>query len=113
MPPSTTTRPPEGLFAAPRAVETIADLFANVWQLGYATTDLDRALEELSARFGFEHQFRVPSGGAVFFAGDQEVPWEARFAMAARWPDRAGGRRRRVLQRPRRRALSIAALPRL
>ncbi|HUY59241.1 MAG TPA: hypothetical protein VMV16_05990, partial [Solirubrobacteraceae bacterium] len=48
----------------PRPVRTIADLFANVWQLGYVTTDLDRALEELSARFGFEHQFRVPSGGA-------------------------------------------------
>jgi hypothetical protein len=84
MTPITTTRPPEGLFTAPRAVETIADLFANVWQLGYVTNDLDLALAELSTRFGFEHQFRVPSGGAVFFAGDQEVPWEARFAMAAR-----------------------------
>lgn len=79
----TTTRPPDGLFTAPRAVETIADLFANVWQLGYVTTDLDRALTELSS-FGFEHHFRVPSGGAVFMAGDQKVPWEARFAMAAR-----------------------------
>ncbi len=77
-------RPVEGLFAAPRPVETVADLFANVWQLGYVTTDLDRAPDELSARFGLEHQFRVPSGGATFMAGDEVVPWEARFAMAAR-----------------------------
>jgi len=77
-------RPAEGLLAAPRPVETVADLFANVWQLGYVTSDLDRALDELSERFGLEHQFRVPSGGATFMAGDEVVPWEARFAMAAR-----------------------------
>jgi hypothetical protein len=84
MEPAAAARPAEGLFALPRSVRTIADLFANVWQLGYVTTDLDRALEELSARFGFEHQFRVPSGGATFMAGSRVVPWEARFAMAAR-----------------------------
>ena len=77
-------RPAEGLFAQPRRIETFADLFANIWQLGYVTTDLDRALSELSERFGLEHQFRVPSGGATFMAGDEIVPWEARFAMAAR-----------------------------
>jgi hypothetical protein len=52
--------------------------------LGYVTTDLDRALDVLSERFGLEHQFRAPSGVATFMAGDQVVPWEARFAMAAR-----------------------------
>jgi hypothetical protein len=77
-------RPAAGLFAMPRPVQTIADLFANIWQLGYVTTDLDQALAVLSARFGFEHQFRVPSGGATFMAGAEVVPWEARFAMAAR-----------------------------
>lgn len=77
-------RPPGGLFAAPRSVATLADLFANVWQLGYVTSDLDRALEELSTRFGLQHQFRVPSGGATFMAGERVVPWQARFAMAAR-----------------------------
>ncbi|HEX3803358.1 MAG TPA: VOC family protein [Solirubrobacteraceae bacterium] len=77
-------RPAEGLFAVPRPVETVADLFANIWQLGYVTTDLDRALDELSERLGLEHHFRVPSGGATFMAGDEVVPWEARFAMAAR-----------------------------
>jgi hypothetical protein len=84
MPPNAAVRPTEGLFAAPRPIRAVADLFANVWQLGYVTTDLDRALEELSTRFGFEHQFRVPSGGATFMVGDEVVPWEARFAMAAR-----------------------------
>jgi hypothetical protein len=72
------------VFVEPRPVEAIADLFANVWQLGYVTSDLDRALTELSDRFGLVHQFRVPSGGATFMAGDAVVPWEARFAMAAR-----------------------------
>jgi len=84
MEPIATARPSGGLFSAPRPVSRIADLFANIWQLGYVTTNLDRALEELSTRFGFEHQFRVPSGGATFLAGDEVVPWEARFAMAAR-----------------------------
>jgi Glyoxalase/Bleomycin resistance protein/Dioxygenase superfamily len=79
-----TSRPAEGLFAAPRTIDTVADLFANIWQLGYVTNDLDRALGQLSRRFGLEHQFRVPSGGATFMHGDEVVPWEARFAMAAR-----------------------------
>ena len=78
-----TVRPAEGLFAAPRPVHAIADLFANVWQLGYVTTDLDRAIEELAGRFGLEHCVKVPTGGATFLAGDDEVPWEARFAMAS------------------------------
>ena len=30
-------------------METVADLFANVWQFGYVTTDLDRAIEVMSA----------------------------------------------------------------
>lgn len=77
-------RPAEGLFTAPRAIESVGDLLANVWQLGYVTSDLDRALDELSQRFGLTHQFRVPSGGATFMAGEEVVPWEARFAMAAR-----------------------------
>jgi hypothetical protein len=65
-------------------VQAIADLFANVWQLGYVTTDLDRAIEEMAGRFGLEHCLEVPTTEAVFLAGDEMVPWEARFAMAAR-----------------------------
>jgi hypothetical protein len=84
MAPTSAARPAGGLFAAPRPVRAIADLFANVWQLGYVTTDLDRAIEELRARFGLEHCVEVPTAGATFMVGDEVVPWTARFAMAAR-----------------------------
>ena len=84
MPEAAAARPAEGLFAPPRAVREVADLFANIWQLGYVTTDLDRAVKSLSERHGLEHVVRVPSGGAQFFKGDQPAPFEARFAMAAR-----------------------------
>jgi len=84
MAPASAARPAGGLFAAPRRVQAIADLFANVWQLGYVTTDLDRAIEELGARFGLEHCVEVPSAGATFMADDEVVPWTARFAMGAR-----------------------------
>lgn len=33
-------RPSAGLFADARMIDTIADLFANVWQLGYVTTGI-------------------------------------------------------------------------
>jgi hypothetical protein len=77
-------RPSEGLFTAPRRVETISDLFANVWQFGYVTTDLDRALELLGERFGLEHCVRVTTEGSSFMVGDEPAAWEARFAMGAR-----------------------------
>lgn len=76
-------RPPD-LFAAPRPVERIADLLANVWQLGYVTTDLDRALDELGARYGLEHHVRLPAGDSTWHLGDRTLPFEANFAMAAR-----------------------------
>ena len=77
-------RPAEGLFAAPRRMETVADLFANVWQFGYVTTDLDRAIEYVSGRFGLEHCVKLPTGGATFLVGDEPADWEARFAMGSR-----------------------------
>ena len=77
-------RPAEGLFAAPRRMETVADLFANVWQFGYVTTDLDRAIEYMSERFGLEHCVKLPTGGATFLVGDEPAEWEARFAMGSR-----------------------------
>jgi hypothetical protein len=80
----TQIRPPEGLFTPPRRVETIADLFANVWQFGYATTDLDRAMDVLGERFGLEQCVRVTTDGSTFMVGDEVVDWEARFAMGAR-----------------------------
>jgi Glyoxalase/Bleomycin resistance protein/Dioxygenase superfamily len=78
------TRPPEGLFTEPRRVETVADLLANVWQYGYVTTDLDRALEMLGERFGLEHCITVDTAGSSFMVGDQPAEWEARFGMGAR-----------------------------
>lgn len=77
-------RPADGLFTDPRPVERLADLFANVWQLGYVTTDLDRALEELGSRYGLEHHFRVPTGDSVWETPNGILPFDAKFAMAAR-----------------------------
>jgi hypothetical protein len=74
----------DGLFAAPRRAETVADLLANVWQFGYVTTDLDRALELLSDRFGLEHCVKVTTAGSSFMVGDEPAEWEAQFAMGAR-----------------------------
>jgi hypothetical protein len=81
---SQSARPSEGLFAPPRRMETLADLFANVWQLGYVTTDLDAAIEFMSQRYGLEHVLKLPTGGATFLVGDEPAPWEARFAMGSR-----------------------------
>ena len=81
---SQAARPSEGLFASPRRIEAIADLFANVWQLGYVTSDLDRAIEFMAERFGLERCVKLPTGGATFLIGDQPAPWEARFAMGSR-----------------------------
>jgi len=78
------SRPAEGLFVSPRPVRAIADLLANVWQLGYVTTDLDRAVDQLTDRYGLEQVVRVPSEGAQFFKADRPVPFEAKFAMGAR-----------------------------
>lgn len=79
-----TPRPAEGLFAAPRHIETISDLLANVWQFGYVTTDLDRAVELLAERYGLERCVKVTTEGSTFYVGDEVAEWEARFAMGAR-----------------------------
>lgn len=78
------TRPAEGLFTTPRRIETIADLLANVWQFGYVTTDLDRALDLLSERFGLTRCVTVTTEGSTFYVGEAAAEWEARFAMGAR-----------------------------
>jgi len=76
--------PPRDLFASPRRVETIADMLAGVWQLGYVTTDLERAMETMAGRYGLTHNVALPAGGARFLAGDRPAEWEAQFAMGAR-----------------------------
>jgi hypothetical protein len=75
---------PDSLFANPRPVNALADLLANVWQLGYVTTDLDRATAFMAERFGLQDCRRLPSDTATFLAGDQPVPWEVKVAMGAR-----------------------------
>lgn len=81
-------RPVEGLFAPPRPVSTVADLLANIWQLGYVTNDLERAVDQLRARLGLEHLVTLPAlpaSAAVFLReGDEPAPFEAKFAMGAR-----------------------------
>ena len=77
-------RPAGGLFADPRPVEALADLFANVWQVGYVTTDLDRAMEELARDWGLGHCVEVPTGATFLGPDGGELTWETRIAMGAR-----------------------------
>ena len=73
------------LFAPPRPVEALADLFANVWQLGYVCSDLDRGIDFMREQFGLSHCVEVPTDTArVLDHRDEQVDWEARIAMGAR-----------------------------
>ena len=81
---SPSVRPAGGLFADPREIAELGDLFANLWQLGYVSTDLDRAAELLRERFGLEHVMEVPTEGATFLVGDEPAEWRTRISMGAR-----------------------------
>jgi Glyoxalase/Bleomycin resistance protein/Dioxygenase superfamily len=72
------------LFAEPRPVRAVGDLFTNIWQVAYVTTDLDRGMQTLRDDFGVKNCTEVPSAGATFLKGDEPAEWEARFAMGAR-----------------------------
>jgi hypothetical protein len=72
------------LFAEPRPLRALGDLFANIWQVAYVTRDLDAGIEILRDRFGVEHCTEVPTAGATFLRGDEPAEWEARIAMGAR-----------------------------
>jgi hypothetical protein len=76
-------RPASGLFAEPREANALGDLFANIWQLGYVTRDLDRGVELLRERFGVEST-EVSTAGATFLVGDEPAEWDVRIAMGAR-----------------------------
>ena len=39
-----------------------------MWQFGYVTTDLDRAVAFMSDRFGLDHCLKLPAGGATFLS---------------------------------------------
>jgi hypothetical protein len=69
---------------APPAATTVGDLFAHVWQYGYVTNDLERAIELMTTRLGLERAVTLSAAGATFLAGDEPAPWEAQIAMGAR-----------------------------
>jgi hypothetical protein len=79
-----TVRPPAELFAEPRPIEALGDLFANVWQVCYVTPDLDRGMAELRDLLGVQNATEVPVEGATFMKGAEEVEWNPRVAMGAR-----------------------------
>lgn len=81
---NTAARPASGLFADPRPVEALGDLFANVWQVCYVTPSLERGMQELHHLFGVENATEVPVEGATFMKRGEEVEWEPRVAMGAR-----------------------------
>ena len=76
-------RPASGLFAEPREVTALGDLFANVWQIAYVTRDLDQGMELLRDGYGVDST-EVPTAGATFLKGDEPVDWQVRVAMGAR-----------------------------
>lgn len=77
-------RPASGLFADPRPIGALGDLFANVWQACYVTPDLERGMEELRDLFGIENATEVPVEGATFMKRGDQVEWQPRVAMGAR-----------------------------
>jgi hypothetical protein len=77
-------RPASGLFEEPRKLRALGDLFANVWQIAYVTSDLDQGMEALRERFGVERCAEVPTAGATFLKGDEAAEWDVRIAMGAR-----------------------------
>jgi Glyoxalase/Bleomycin resistance protein/Dioxygenase superfamily len=81
---SPAARPASGLFADPRPIEALGDLFANVWQACYVTPDLDRGMTELRELLGVENSTEVPVEGATFAKDGEPLEWEPRVAMGAR-----------------------------
>jgi hypothetical protein len=72
------------LFSEPRQVRVLGDLFAHIWQIAYVTRDLDGGVETLRERYGIENCTEVPTDGATFLRGGEEVEWQARIAMGSR-----------------------------
>jgi hypothetical protein len=72
------------VFQDPREINSIGDLFANIWQVCYVTADLDRGMELLGERLGIENFMEVPVEGSTFLKGDEPVDWNPRVAMGAK-----------------------------
>jgi Glyoxalase/Bleomycin resistance protein/Dioxygenase superfamily len=79
-----TVRHASELFADPRPIEELGDLFANIWQVCYVTPKLERGMQELREVFGVENATELPVEGATFKRGDEELEWVPRVAMGAR-----------------------------
>jgi hypothetical protein len=77
-------RPASGLFADPRPIEALGDLYANVWQVCYVTPDLDRGMSDLRKLLGVENATEVPTEGATFLKDGEQLQWDVRVAMGAR-----------------------------
>ena len=75
---------PPASFSEPRRIEALGDLFANIWQICWVTSDFDRGIAVMRERFGVENMTEIPTDGATFLKGEQSVPWEVRVGMGAR-----------------------------
>jgi hypothetical protein len=77
-------RPVSDPFGDPRPIEALGDLFANVWQICWVTSDFERGLQLLRDRFGVQNLTELPTEDAAFLNGTEPAPWEVRLAMGAR-----------------------------
>jgi hypothetical protein len=68
----------------PRPVEVLGDLFANLWQICWVTSDFDRGLELMRGRLGVQNITEVPTDEATFLREQEPVDWEVRIAMGSR-----------------------------
>lgn len=70
---------------SPTPARSLGDLLGCAWQIGYVTSDLDRARDALSARCGLHDFIELPSRDAQYYADENPIdPWLAHFAVAAR-----------------------------
>jgi hypothetical protein len=71
-------------FADPRPIEVLGDLFANVWQVCWVTSDFERGAELLRERFGVQNFNELPTEGATFLKGDEPAEWKVQIGMGSR-----------------------------
>jgi len=71
-------------FTDPKPITELGDLFANVWQICWVTSDFDRGAELLRERFGVRNFDRLPTEGATFLKGDEPAEWEVSIGMGSR-----------------------------
>src|SRR4051794_33571552 len=72
------------VFAEPRPVEALGDLFASIWQICWVTSDFERGAALLRERFGVENFTELPTEGGTFLRGEEAVDWEVRVGRGPR-----------------------------